>query len=541
MRKTIRPAFLLLILALSSSVVAQPEVRISGSERQLAEKITAEQLKDYLTFVASDAIGGRETPSAGQNVTAQFIAFHLKQWGFKPGGDNGTFFQKITLNKNVPVPEKTLLKIGDKNFAYGRDFYCFSGSGSAEGTFVFAGNGWMVKSKGIDAYAGVDVKDKIVVLSAHQGGLVPLPPAGVTQEDITKGTSGVDWASPVQYAALKGAKAVIVIVHPEIEKLWRTLVGAAGLSAEGLDVPLSTPDPAIPVLFVRARVGQALLEGEAGNETSGQSFVIRKTGAVGFTGEIKKFSTQNVVAIWEGRDRKLKEEMVAVGAHYDHLGSDVPEGDEDVIFNGADDDGSGTVAVLAMAETLAKTKTRPKRSVLFVWHTSEERGQRGSRYFTKYPTVDLKKVVTQLNIDMIGRSKREGDTNPANKDLTKPNEIYVIGSNMMSSTLGRITLRTNHAFTGMEYNYRYDAPDDPDRIFYRSDHFFYAQKGIPIVFWFDGIHEDYHQPGDEVEKIDFAKMERVTRTIFLTLLKVADLDQRPAVDQKLPPELTNPK
>ncbi len=514
-----------------------PEVKISSAERKLAENITAEQLKDYLTFISSDDMGGRDTPSAGQNITAQFLALNLKRWGFKPGGDSGTYFQRITVNQDVIVPEKTTLKVGGTTFVYGRDYYRLAGNASVEGPFVYARNGWLVKSKGIDAYAGVDVKDKIVVIHANQGSVISLPPVGVTAED-TSGQEGENWASPLKYAALKGAKALVVIAEPNIEQLWKSIDGMIGRSVDGLETLSLKIDAPIPVVLGKEKVARALFAGEAGDATSTNSFEIKKSGIVAVEAKAKKVQIQNVVAIWEGQDRKLKDEFVAVGAHYDHIGTGIPEGDEDVIYNGADDDGSGTVALLSMAEALGKSKVRAKRSLLFVWHTGEEKGQWGSKYFTKYPTVDLNKIVAQLNIDMIGRSKAEGDTKPANKDLSRATEIYVIGSNMMSSTLDWITRQTNRAYTGMDYNHRYDDPNDPNKFFFRSDHFYYAQNGIPIVFWFDGVHEDYHQPSDEIAKIDFAKYERVARTIFLTLLKVADLDQRPAVDRKLPPELT---
>ena len=253
---------------------------------------------------------------------------------------------------------------------------------------------------------------------------------------------------------------------------------------------------------------------------------------------MKKTTTQNIVGLIEGSDPQLKNEMVAIGAHYDHLGTNPNAPGADKIWNGADDDGSGTVAVLSIAETLAKAAKKPKRSVLFVWHCGEEKGLWGSEYFNKFPTVNIKNVVAQLNIDMIGRSRKTADANPLNAELSGENAVYVIGSEMMSSTLGAVTKQTNKDYLKLDYDYRYDDPKDKNRFFFRSDHFNYAQNGIPIVFWFDGVHEDYHQPGDEPQKIDYQKMEKITRTIFLTLLNVADLPQRPAIDKQLPPELT---
>jgi Zn-dependent M28 family amino/carboxypeptidase len=243
------------------------------------------------------------------------------------------------------------------------------------------------------------------------------------------------------------------------------------------------------------------------------------------------------VAVFEGSDPMLKNEYVALGAHYDHVGVGIPV-NGDAIYNGADDDGSGTTALLAMAEALAKARTRPKRSVLFVWHTGEERGLWGSRYFTSYPTLPLDKIVTQLNIDMIGRSRKEGDTDPRNSELTGPNEIYVIGSKMMSTDLGALVENVNKQYLNLTYDYRYDDPGDPNRFFFRSDHYNYARKGIPIAFFFDGEHADYHKPGDSVDKIDFQKMEKVTRTIYLTLWEVANRPTRPVVDRQLPLQIT---
>ena len=180
---------------------------------------------------------------------------------------------------------------------------------------------------------------------------------------------------------------------------------------------------------------------------------------------------------------KLKNEMVAVGAHYDHVGLSqffVAKGD-DKIFNGADDDGSGTVAVLTMAEALSKSAKRPKRSILLVWHCGEEKGLWGSEYFNKFPTVDIKSVVAQLNIDMIGRSRQPNDANPKNADLSAENGVYVIGSQMMSSKLGEVTKSINDSYLKLNYDLKYDDPKDTNRFFFRSDHFNYAVNGIPIV------------------------------------------------------------
>jgi Zn-dependent M28 family amino/carboxypeptidase len=248
--------------------------------------------------------------------------------------------------------------------------------------------------------------------------------------------------------------------------------------------------------------------------------------------------TQNVVAVWEGSDPVLKAEYVALGAHYDHVGSGCPRAGTDTICNGADDDGSGTTALLGIAEALAKAPARPKRSVLFVWHTGEEKGLWGSRYFVEFPTVPLNQIIAQVNIDMIGRSKKEGDTNRANSELTGPDAIYLIGSTMMSTELGELVNTVNKSYLNLTFDTKYDAPNDPQRFFYRSDHYHYARKGIPIIFFFDGVHEDYHGAGDTADKIDYQKMEKVTRTVYMTLWEIANRPARLKVDKPLPTQIS---
>jgi Zn-dependent M28 family amino/carboxypeptidase len=227
----------------------------------------------------------------------------------------------------------------------------------------------------------------------------------------------------------------------------------------------------------------------------------------------------------------LKNEYVAIGAHYDHVGVGTPV-NGDAIYNGADDDGSGTVATLALAEAFARGP-RPKRSILFIWHAGEERGLWGSRYFTESPTVPIGQIITELNIDMIGRTRKENDK-PANQTLPKPGEIYLVGSKMMSSELGELNESVNKSYLNLEFNYKYDDPKDTQQFFYRSDHYNYAKKGIPIIFYLDGVHEDYHRPSDSVEKIDYQNMEKITRTIYATAWELANRPTRPRVDKPLP-------
>jgi hypothetical protein len=530
---------LLLTLALLASTGIGQAVRITPAERRIASGITADQMSDYLHFIASDAMEGRDTPSRGLDVTAEFLKMNLDRWGFKPAGDNGSFMQKIEITAETMDPVNNLLQVDSKSFGLGTDFFRMAGNGSANALMVYAGHGWVVKSKNVDSYKGIDVRGKIVVL---MGEGFPNPntltrmPSGVTQKDLT-GTKGSDWSDPVTYATANGAAGIILIGSPQLQAAWGQI---RQFFSRGSLYPtkLREAPPKLPVMLVSNTVADVIFDGVPGGKSVAAPVAIDKTVSMTAMSKVEKKWTQNVVAIWEGRDPVLKDEMVAVGAHYDHVGTNPNAPGEDKIWNGADDDGSGTVAVLSIAEALAKSKLRPKRSVLFVWHAGEEKGLWGSEYFNKFPTVDIKKVVAQLNIDMIGRSKKAGDTNPKNKDLTGDHAIYVIGSEMMSSTLGSIVKGTNDRFLKLTYDYRYDDPADTNRFFFRSDHFNYALNGIPIAFWFDGVHEDYHQPGDSPDKIDYQKMEKVARTIFLTMWELSDLASRPKIDKQLPPELT---
>ncbi|MFZ1702177.1 MAG: M28 family peptidase [Pyrinomonadaceae bacterium] len=537
MRKNILLSLFITALLIPSAAFGQ-SVKLSTGERKMAEAITAEQLSNYLYFVASDAMGGRNTPSFGLDVTAEFLKMNLQRWGFKPAGDNGTFFQKIAIRSESTDPDNNKLSIGGQSFNFLDDFFRISGNASFNGPAVFVRDGWMVKSKNIDAYSGVDVKDKLVVVYGQgfpRGSRATSPPQGVTPADL-QGKNGTDYADPITYARQKGAKGVVVIASAQVQPQWAQIKGFMG---RGSSAPEKLREPnEFPVILVSGKVGDAIFAGESSKIDSPTSFALGKSIDMNVAAKVETEWTQNVVALWEGSDPVLKNEMVAIGAHYDHVGTNLNAPGEDKIWNGADDDGSGTVAVLSIAEALAISKARPKRSILFVWHCGEEKGLWGSEYFNKFPTVDIKNVVAQLNIDMIGRSKKDGDTNPKNKDLSGPDAIYVIGSEMMSSTLGAITKGTNDAFLKLDYDYRYDDPKDTNRFFFRSDHFNYAINGIPITFWFDGVHEDYHQASDTPDKIDYQKMEKVTRTIFLTMWELTDLKERPKIDKQLPPELS---
>jgi len=523
----------------------QKAAPVSLARERGADTITAAQLRDYLSFIASDEMEGRDTPSRGLDTTAKFLALNLSRWGFKPAGDDGSFFQKIALSRDFVDKAETRVQLNDQQLIFGTDYIPYARPAELPATkLVFAGNGWFVKSKGIDAYKDLDAKGKIAIIFGPPNGVPP----GI-RNAVLVGKRGEDWMNAAEYAQKQGVVALLVV--PDFQYLANWERNRTRLTERGstkVDKFQPTAGAQMPQVVISPHTAEVLFQGELQSAQtifesiySGKTpepFALSANKQLSITVKVKSdhAMTQNVVAVFEGSDPVQKNEYVALGAHYDHVGVGIPV-NGDAIYNGADDDGSGTTALLSMAEALAKARTRPKRSVLFVWHAGEEKGLWGSRYFTSFPTLPLTSIVAQINIDMIGRSKKAGDTNSRNRELSGPNEIYVIGSKMMSTELGDLVESVNKQYQNLTYDYRYDDPADPNRFFFRSDHYNYARKGIPIVFFFDGEHEDYHQPGDSVDKIDFQKMETVARTIYLTLWEVANRPLRPTVDKQLPAQL----
>ena len=240
--------------------------------------------------------------------------------------------------------------------------------------------------------------------------------------------------------------------------------------------------------------------------------------------DIKVVKTENVLGLLEGSDKK--DELVIITSHYDHIGVD-EGGEGDIINNGADDDGSGTVAIMEMAKVFAEAKKNgqgPRRSILFMNFTAEESGLLGSDFYSRHPVFSLQNTVVNLNIDMIGRSDyKHADSLPY---------VYVIGADKISTTLNSVSESVNKKYSNLIFDYTYNDINHPDRLYYRSDHWNFAKKNIPIIFYFDGIHEDYHEPGDEVEKIEFDLLTKRTQCIFYTAWEIANRDERIMPDKK---------
>ena len=524
-----------LLICSAAVVFAQKTVK-KPVDAGNVDAISKEQLRDYLSFIASDELEGRDTPSRGLNIAAKFIATQLSRWGLKPSGDSGSYFQRILLNKVKVKPSESFVEIGGQRFSFGTDFISSSTPGTVTAPLVYVKNGYVMKSKEVNAYADIDVSGKIMVVL---GGL----PKGITMGDF-KGKLGEEYDTPTNYAKNHGALGIISIPSARALSQWerdRNNVVERG----NMTVPAfkkADEKPAVPSVSASAKLVDAIFTGEKTGVQSMSDRASADSAAAFFLSPAKKITisisvgidslyTQNIVASIEGTDKTLNKEYVAFGAHYDHIGIRFEPLNGDSINNGADDDGSGTVGVLSMAEAFSKGP-KPKRSLLFVWHVGEEKGLWGSHYFVDHPVVPLENIITQLNIDMIGRSKPDTGEASKNEDYSKADEVFSIGSNMMSTELGKLNESVNASMFNLKLNYKFDDPADPNRLFYRSDHYNYAKKGIPIVFFFDGIHEDYHRVSDEVSKIDFEKLMKVTKTVYALGWKLANLPKRPVVDKQ---------
>jgi Peptidase family M28 len=517
-------------------------------------------LERRLRFIASDALEGRESLSPGFRVAAEYLASELAGLGLTPRGDDGSFLQRVTMRRTVVDSAATKVELAGHTFVFGADLLA-SGTGSATGRVVYVGHGYRIPSKEIDPYAGMNVKDAILLVLSGT-------PPDVTSRDLRMLEKGTDWWGPEDNARALGARGVIRVAGHDERSDWQR-AGQRQTSRGVLVVDRLTPEQEpLPVVTAGPRLLAALLSGERESGTRLYERVLAKDAGTSFalTGDkrvtltvgarVAREDTFNVVASVEGTDPVLRAEFIALGAHLDHIGlrpartgssgatadrserpgrtgssgatADKPA-PQDLINNGADDDGSGVVALMEMAAA-AMRGPPPKRSLLFVWHTGEESGGWGARYITAFPPVPIEGMIAQLNLDMIGRSRRAGDGTAANAALTGPDELYVVGASRVSRALADTIATANREYLNLTLNQKYDDPADPERIFERSDHYHYAQKGIPVAFFFSGLHEDYHRPSDEIDSIDFVKLQKIARTVLAVAWTLGNAPDRPALD-----------
>lgn len=500
-----------------------------------AETITPADLKKHLLIIASDSLEGRDTGSPGQKKAADYVSKHFKEYGLTPAATDSAGAQ--TYYQHYDLYRKTwgdvYVKADGRQFKFNQDFYLnglLSTAGEVSLPTVFAGYG--IDANLYNDYKDLDVTDKAVVILEGE----PQDGKGkflVNDSDQKSSWTGPQaWQKKAATALAKGAKYVFMVSEKEGKEFEQVVKQRAimarrmsGLSMKPIQESLSN----MAVFTVSEDVGAALLRTTPKKLKSFQEELNKKgqlstkaligTAALKVERKSETIGTENVAGLLEGTDKK--DEIVVISAHLDHIGIAA----DGQINNGADDDGSGTVSLLELAEAFSKAKAEgngPRRSILFLNVTGEEKGLLGSEYYAENPLFPLANTVANLNIDMIGRVDKE--------HANDPKYVYVIGSDKLSSELHAISEAANTEHIGYKLDYTYNDPKDPNRFYYRSDHYNFAKKGVPIIFYFTGVHEDYHRPGDDVEKIMFDKQAPIVKLVFHTAWQLANREERIKVD-----------
>ena len=507
--------------------------------------ITAADLMSRLYVFADDSMMGRAAGTAYHDKGTAYIARELARLGLRPAGDSGTYFQQIPLIRRA-LAEGTVLRVDGREFVPGRDFIARDNGPTARNL-----------NNAVAVYGGVWGDSATMINPAQAAGkiVVFVVPGGLANRGLV--TRQFIDAAGIVIATMDSMPAEIR------EQLSQP---STSMKEDDAGVP---PVPAF--LYSTRAMAEALVgaplhtaaRGVAGKTVSG-NFQFRESPSPG---------ARNVVAILPGSDPKLRGQYVAIGAHSDHVGFGEPvdhdslyafyhivrpEGADDgnkpataedwpkvralldslrrvhtarvdSIFNGADDDGSGSMGVLEVAEAFATAPVKPKRSILFVWHVAEELGLLGSQYYTDHPTVPRDSIVGQVNIDMIGRGPKAIAPGGGTGDL------QIIGSRRLSTELGDIVDNEGQKFTpAFKYDYQYDANGHPGQYYCRSDHYMYARYGIPVVFLSTGGHPEYHEVTDEPQYIDYDGLARVSQLVYNIAARVANLDHRLVVDKTKP-------
>ena len=467
--------------------------------QRAAHTISPEDIRRRIGIIADDSMRGRDTPSPELDKVAQYIAGEYRRLGLKPGGDRGTFIQRYSLDRVKIVADSSAAFVHGgpgATFKYGTDFVFADNtfeSGDYAGELVLVSGPLSAATADTAALAG-----KVVLLvggrlrGADRERVFNWKPAGVVF--VTSAPDSV-WSQVVSRNS-----------RPQLRDPSRKVGGPVALVVRSASI-----GPVATSLGIDFSAAQSTTTFQVKPLAGAQLHVHARIEPV------ERNSAPNVVGILEGSDPTLKNEYVVFSAHMDHVGVAGPRGSggcraqgADSICNGADDDGSGTAAVVEIAEAFAGLNPRPKRSIIFLNVSGEEKGLWGSEYFSDHPAVPINNIVADLNIDMIGRNWRD--------------TIVAIGKE--HSDLGATLNRVGAAHP--ELNMRPIDDIWPEENFYfRSDHFNFARKGVPILFFFNGTHADYHRPSDSPDKIDAEKESRVARLIFYLGLDVANGVERP--------------
>ena len=497
--------------------------------------ITQEHLRRDLGVLASDEYEGRETGTKGQKMAAAYISQQFAADSLTApvaGNAANPYLQTFNLERSAWQPGGTLT-VGGKAYEWLKDFYAFGRSPFQQATAVqpvFVGYG--IEQGAYSDYAGRDVKGKDLLMLLGEPMNMDGRPELSKNGEPTKW--GVDFRAKAALAAEKGARSVFFITEEPADKFEKM---TARLAPRVMQPTIAFADQSgsrAPAFFLSPALGLKVLGttatrlfkeyalGAAASKPLATDTFKPVRFSISAPQERSSVSTENVLGFLPGTDKQ--DEILVVSAHYDHLGIIGGE-----VYNGADDDGSGTVGMLAIAQAFSKAARAghgPRRSILFLANTGEEKGLLGSEYYTSHPVFPLANTVADLNIDMIGRTDEA--------HLNKPDYVYVIGSDKLSSQLHSVLQEANRQHGNINLDFRFNDPNDPNRFYYRSDHYNFAVHKIPVAFFFNGVHPDYHEASDEISKIEFEKLEARARLVFYTAWELANRDERPAVDSDKP-------
>ena len=500
-----RKFFILLAVAATATTQAQKMT----DPKPFANSITEEGLKKHLYVIASRDFEGRETATEGQRLAAAYIENQFKAMGLQPG--NKDHFQLY-----YPVFQDSLqgarLEVDGNAYQLYQDFDV-SISANYPSTImasdiVFAGYG--ITDSVQDDYKGLDVRGKVVMVLNGM-------PSSRLQTQINR-----RFFNPYgkQDAAQQHGAIAVLVVQTEFPRKAVSSKGNMYLTGyKKINRPVT--------YYVSEAIARKIMGEDFDHAKNGQvqPKEYNNNLLLQFNKTTLFLQSSDVLGYLEGSD--LKDQLLVISAHYDHLGKR-----DTVIYYGADDDGSGTVSVLEIAQAFAKAKAAgkgPRRSILFLANSGEEKGLWGSEYYTDHPTYPLDKTTADLNIDMIGR------IDPKRNYGDSTNYVYVVGDDKLSSDLHSISVAANKKYTKLELDYKFNDPKDPERIYYRSDHYNFAKKGVPIIFYFDGIHNDYHRPTDTPDKINYDILKKRAQLVFYTAWDMANRDAMLERDIPLPP------
>ena len=517
MKKTVMICSMAIALT-NCSTTKQNKVLPPANPTTYANSITASELKDMLYTFASDDFEGRLTGASGQKKAVNYLKQHYVDMQIPSALPNNEYFQKVPLETRQH-PTTTLSLNGEKKIEY-TDFITVGSVASQTLTtddIVYVGYG--IDDENYSDYNTIDVRGKIVLLKAGE------PKNADGTYVTTKDTKETIWSKgrrarsqKVNVAKEKGAKGFIIINDESFPILADFYQKQVKSGAKGRISLIEKDANEFPVFMITENLAQSFYNDILTNDVAKP---ISARISYNIDTKTESIDSENVAAFIKGSEKP--DEILVISAHLDHEG--VKGG---LVYNGADDDGSGTVAILEIAEAFKAALNdgyAPKRSILFLHVTGEEKGLLGSRHYTdNSPIFPLENTVADLNIDMIGRVDEKHKDNR--------NFVYLIGSDKLSTQLHDLSEAVNNKYTKIDLDYTFNDEKDPNRYYYRSDHYNFAKNNIPVIFYFNGTHADYHKPTDTPDKIEYDLLENRTRLVFYTAWEIANRDNRLVVDKK---------